>query len=229
MNFLTPMAQWDVGRFIQTLDYFEALPVVSWIQSMIQPRPNPVVDMKPSQDNEKILFDFSTPSGEVAQTWGALDDVVMGGVSSSSIQQTDGKAVFSGIVSTDNSGGFASARTRNFNPAIDLSGYTGIKLRVKGDGNRYKFLMRDDDGWDSIAYSHSFDTMAQEWIDVQIPFAQLMPVFRAKTLSNAMPFNSSQVRSLQLMLSKFEYDGALNPNFQPGQFRLEVAAIAAYR
>jgi Complex I intermediate-associated protein 30 (CIA30) len=222
------MAQWDVGRFIQTLDYFEAIPVVSWVQKMMQPRPNPQVDLM-AQGNEKVLFDFSQPGSQVSQTWGALDDVVMGGVSNSGIQQGEGKAIFAGVVSTDNSGGFASVRTRNFEPAIDLSGYEGIKLRLKGDGNRYKFLMRDDDSWDSVAYSYSFDTVSGEWIEIRMPFAQLIPVFRAKTVSDGRSVNAGRVRSLQLMLSKFEYDGALNPNFSPGQFQLEVGAISAYR
>jgi hypothetical protein len=53
-------------------------------------------------------------------------------------------------------------------------------------------------------------------------------VFRAKTLSNPKPINVSRIRSLQLMLSKFEYDGALNPRFSVGEFRLEVRAIVAY-
>jgi hypothetical protein len=30
------------------------------------------------------------------------------------------------------------------------------------------------------------------------------------------------------MLSKFEYDRGLNPHFSPGDFRLEIASIAAY-
>jgi hypothetical protein len=220
--------KWDLGRFIQTLDYFEAIPVVSWVQKMFQPRPNPHPDLTVGQGNDRILFDFSNPATDISKTWGALDDVVMGGVSDSSFQPSDGKAVFTGNVSTANSGGFASVRTRNFDPAIDLSSYSGIELRVKGDGNRYKFLVRDDDGWDSIGYSHSFDTVAHEWITVRIPFSSLIPVFRAKTMSNAMPVNAGQVRSLQLMLSKFEYDGALNPKFHPGQFRLEVGTISAY-
>lgn len=223
------MAQWDLGRFVQTLDYFEAIPVVSWLQKMMQPRPNPQVNLYSESGNEKMLFDFSTPTIEIQQTWGALDDVVMGGVSNSSFRLGDRAAIFSGNVSTENSGGFASVRTRNFEPAIDLTGFTGLELRVKGDGKRYKFLVRDGDGWDSIAYSHSFDTVANEWITVRIPFATLIPVFRAKTISNPQPINVSRIRSLQLMLSKFEYDGALNPQFSVGEFRLEVSAIVAYR
>ena len=214
--------QWDLGRFVQTLEYFEAIPVVSWLQKMFQPRPNP------QPMNHQVLFDFSNPAIEVKNTWGALDDVVMGGVSDSSVRLENGVAVFAGNVSIANSGGFASIRTRNFDPAIDLTPFIGVELRVKGDGNRYKFLMRDDDSWDSVGYSHSFDTIVGEWITVQVPFAQLVPVFRAKSVSSAKPIASTHIRSFQLMLSKFEYDGALNPKFNPGSFRLEIASIAAY-
>jgi hypothetical protein len=55
-----------------------------------------------------------------------------------------------------------------------------------------------------------------------------VPVFRAKTVKNGPSLNSSQIRSLQLMLSKFEYDGALNPHFEAGSFALLVQAIAVH-
>ena len=90
------------------------------------------------------LFDFTQYSSNLKEVWGALDDVVMGGVSESSIRFKEAIAEFSGNVSTANSGGFASVRTRNFEPAIDLSSYDGIALRVKGDGNRYKFMLRTE-------------------------------------------------------------------------------------
>jgi hypothetical protein len=152
----------------------------------------------------------------------------MGGVSASSLQFQDGTAVFTGDVSTANSGGFASVRTRNFEPPLDLSGQAGIELQVKGDGQRYKFLVRDEDSWDSVAFSHSFDTVADQWTTVRIPFNSLVPVFRAKTVNTGRSLNVAKIRSLQLMLSKFEYDGALNPHFQPGEFRLQVRSIGVY-
>lgn len=183
--------------------------------------------LQANASNERILFDFSTQPGAIGDIWGALDDVVMGGVSASSIQPGETAAVFTGTVSTENSGGFASVRTRNLEPALNLTGYTGIKLRVKGDGQRYKFLLRSDSQWDSVAYAYSFDTVANEWLDVQIPFAELIPVFRARTTPSAGPIDTSHITSLQLMLSKFEYDGALNPHFTAGTFGLEVQSIAA--
>lgn len=177
---------------------------------------------------EKLLFDFTNPSTEVKNIWGAVDDVVMGGVSESNIQLVEGTALFAGNVSTANSGGFASVRTKNFSPAFNLTGYEGIELRVRGDGKRYKFFLRTDTRWDGVGYSYSFDTVANTWIDVRIPFADLIPVFRAKTLQDSPPIDASQISSFQLMLSKFEYDGELNPHFSTGGFTLQLESIKAY-
>ena len=178
--------------------------------------------------DEKLLFNFTKPSDDLQEIWGAVDDVVMGGVSESSIRLLDNAALFTGNVSTANSGGFVSVRTRNFDPVLNLAGYEGIELRVKGDGQRYKFILRNQAKWDGVAYCYSFDTEQDSWIDVRIPFADLIAVFRAKTLRDAQPFDPSKVYALQLMLSKFEYDGALNPKFQPGVFALQVESIRAY-
>lgn len=177
---------------------------------------------------EKVLFDFANPTAEVKETWGAVDDVVMGGVSESEIRLVSDRAIFSGFVSTENNGGFASVRTRNFAPPLDLSDYEGIELRVKGDGKRYKFITRCEGKWDGIGYCYSFDTVYNIWTTIRVPFADLIPVFRAKTVPDAEAFDSSKVYSMQLMLSKFEYDGALNPQFVPGLFSLEIEYIKAY-
>ncbi|WP_017302962.1 CIA30 family protein [Spirulina subsalsa] len=185
--------------------------------------------------NETLLFDFRQPNDDLKASWGAVDDVVMGGVSASGIRclvgeasRSEGRAIFAGNVSTANSGGFASVRNRNFDPPLDLSHYDGIQLRVKGDGQRYKLILRSEGRWDGVSYCYSFDTVAGEWITVSVPFRDLRPVFRAKTLTNVGEFDTSRTYSFQLMLSKFEYDGALNPHFTAGGFSLEIATIQAY-
>ncbi|HEY9845923.1 MAG TPA: CIA30 family protein [Candidatus Caenarcaniphilales bacterium] len=177
---------------------------------------------------EQLIFDFTGGTADLKSTWGAVDDVVMGGISASGIRLGENAALFAGEVSTANSGGFASVRTRNFDSPLSLAAFDGIELRVKGDGKRYKFILRTEAKWDGVAYCYSFDTLAKEWISVRIPFSDLIPVFRAKTIE-AAPFDPNHLCSFQLMLSKFEYDQALNPNFKPGPFQLEVASIKAYR
>jgi uncharacterized protein YbjT (DUF2867 family) len=178
--------------------------------------------------DEKLIFDFNNPSQDLKDTWGAVDDVVMGGVSESTIRLVDNTALFTGNVSTANSGGFVSVRTRNFDTPLNLAGYTGVELRVKGDGKRYKFFIRTDPKWDGVAYSYSFDTEPNSWITVRIPFDKLVPVFRAKTMDFADSLDPSKLISFQLMLSKFEYDKELNPKFEPGGFALQVESIKAY-
>lgn len=175
---------------------------------------------------EKVIFDFADPAVNI-RDWGIVNDGVMGGVSQSKIRLADGKAVFSGIVSTDNNGGFASTRTRNFEPPYDLSAYEGIELKVIGDGLRYKFILRCEDNWDGVGYSYSFDTVHNYPTTVRIPFKDLIPVFRAKTVPEAK-LDSSKIYAMQLMLSKFEYDGELNPKFEAGNFGIEVEYIRAY-
>lgn len=200
-----------------TAEWAREQTLTSWLQSLNLL--NPVY---------QPIFDFAHPPAEIQEIWGALDDVVMGGVSESGVRLKDGVAEFSGIVSTANSGGFASIRTRNFEPPLNLSESDGIELRIRGDGKRYKFMLRTETRWDGIAYCYSFDTVADQWITVRIPFSELIPVFRAKTVSDRA-FDPAQVTALQIMLSKFEYDGALNPHFAAGNFQLQIDSIRAYR
>jgi uncharacterized protein YbjT (DUF2867 family) len=176
---------------------------------------------------EQVIFDFADPSSDLSETWGAIDDVVMGGVSQSKIHLADNKAIFTGVVSTDNNGGFASVRTRNFTPPMNLSAYQGIELRVIGDGKRYKFIIRCEGQWDGVGYCYSFDTIYDYPTTVRIPFKDLIPVFRAK-IQSASQLDAAKIYSMQLMLSKFEYDGELNPRFEAGSFKLEVESIKAY-
>nr|POE82898.1 putative complex i intermediate-associated protein 30 [Quercus suber] len=184
--------------------------------------------------NGKLLFGFEdNNSRELA--WGALDDVVMGGVSESTFQidrrgsEIGGPTgVFKGVVSTANNGGFTSIRTKNFSVPEDLSAYDGLELRLKGDGRKYKLIIRTSSDWDTVGYTASFDTVAGQWQSIRLPFSSLRPIFRARTVSDAPPFDPTNVLSLQLMFSKFEYDGKLNPTFVEGAFELPLSSIRTY-
>lgn len=171
----------------------------------------------------------ATDREEVRRTWGALDDVVMGGVSSSRVISRDIGLVFNGTVSTDNNGGFASVRSRNADVAFDLGEYDGVVARMKGDGQSYKLIARTDDDWDGVAFCKTVATTAGEWIDVRVPFEEFQPVRRGRTVKEAGSVDKTRIIAWQLMLSKFEYDGELNPTFRPGNFELVVESIAGFR
>ncbi|KAA8519616.1 hypothetical protein F0562_013939 [Nyssa sinensis] len=182
----------------------------------------------------KLVYGFEDNSFREL-TWGALDDVVMGGVSESTFQidSTGGEnggptGIFKGVVSTANNGGFTSIRTKNFSVPEDLSAYDGLELRLKGDAHRYKLVVRTSSDWDTLGYTSSFDTVEGQWQSVRLPFSSLRPIFRARTVFGAPPFDPSKIVSLQLMFSKFEHDGKLNPTFAEGAFQLPVSSIRAY-
>ena len=190
-----------------------------------------IEDLKQLPTSEDYpLFDFRmTDTEALREIWGAVDDVVMGGVSASGMSLLPGYARFAGEVSTANSGGFASVRTRNFEPPFNLQGWQGMRLVLRGDGQRYKVILRNSNSWDSRAYCHSVDTEPDQWILVNIPFSAFIPTFRAKTQPTAPPLDHKTVCSFQLMLSKFEYDGDKNPHFHPGPFSLDVRSLGVYR
>jgi len=98
------------------------------------------------KDNAMTLMDF-TPRDLTA--WNAVNDGVMGGLSRSYLRRTNQEtAVFGGTVSLENNGGFASVRSRV--PASDLSAFTGLAVRVRGDGRTYQLRLRSDDRFDGI-------------------------------------------------------------------------------
>ena len=57
------------------------------------------------------------------------------------------------MVTTANNGGFASVRTKNYEPQLDWGAYEGVELRLRGNGLRYKVTLRTDAAWDSVGYN----------------------------------------------------------------------------
>jgi uncharacterized protein YbjT (DUF2867 family) len=67
-----------------------------------------------------------------------------------------------------------------------------------------------------------------EWATLDVPFSDFHAVWRARSAPGAPPLDPSQISSLQIMLSRFEYDGELNPNFKPGPFQLAISEVTTY-
>jgi monofunctional biosynthetic peptidoglycan transglycosylase len=156
------------------------------------------------------IFDFRSET----RGWPSIDDVVMGGVSSSDMTVVDGVAVFTGRLSLDRGGGFCSVRTRP--GAFDLSDYDALVVRARGDGKRYKLRLRTTDAFDGVSYEHGFETRAGEWQEHELALARFRPVFRGRAVPGAPPPDLSEVRTFGLLIS----------DRQEGPFRLEIEWIA---
>lgn len=161
------------------------------------------------------LFGFEQPAD--AGAWRSIDDVVMGGRSSSGVVPVEGGgAAFVGEVSLENNGGFASVRSPDL--PRGLSGFDGLRLRVRGDGRRYGLTVRVANVPAPLRYQAEFDTAPGQWQTVTVPFGAL----RGKIFGNtvpAPPLPARWAREIGFIIS----DG------QAGPFRLEVEWIDAYR
>lgn len=91
----------------------------------------------PSSAAQVVMLVDLDEASEVA-TWTTVNDPVMGGQSTSRITFGDGGLVFSGSVSLENNGGFASARSPQ-DPDIGrrATGAKSLRVRALGDGKTY--------------------------------------------------------------------------------------------
>jgi len=208
---------WDLPRFVETANFFSG---PGEVLKRLLPLP------QRSIGPDGLIWSKSRLD---LLEWGSLDDVVMGGASQSKFSVVQDVGVWAGTITTENNGGFAGCRSRAVTPALDLSSFKGIRLRVKGDGKRYKLIVRDDYNWNGIAWAFFFDTAADasDWQDIEAPFNECVPTLFARRVPGVR-LNSRSITTVQLTLSKFEVDTQLNPKFDSGPFRLELQSVQAF-
>jgi len=140
----------------------------------------------------------------------------MGGISRGGFRINDaGTLEFTGIVSLENNGGFASIRSRP--GTYDLSGYDGLLVRVRGDGKRYACNIRTDFEIMAGSYQQRFETKKNEWQEVGLPFRDFVPTSFGQVMRDAPKLDTAKIRSLGFTIS----------DKQAGPFRLEVDWISA--
>jgi len=138
--------------------------------------------------------------------WQAIDDRVMGGVSSSRLRlDAAGWAVFEGEVSLQNGGGFASVRAST--RSLACPGAAGFGLTVLGDGRCYKFNLRTDDKLDGLNYQASFQPPAGVWHEVTVLVAAMKPTFRGQLVPRAPRLQPERICQLGWMVA----DGRAGP------------------
>ena len=165
-----------------------------------------------AQEHEmKVVVDFTEPE---SVRWTIVNDGVMGGLSSSDLELTEeGTGLFSGFVSLDNNGGFAS--THATFQSMDLSPYKGVTLKVRGDGRRYQLRFRLDGAFDGVAYMAEFGTTPGEWMEIDLPFEEFQPTFRGRVPRGAGPLDPARIRQM----------GFLIGDKTEGAFKLEIAWV----
>jgi hypothetical protein len=188
------------------------------------------------------IFPFDAAPEATAALWERIDDVVMGGVSSSKIVTSDDAgAEWRGIVRTDG-GGFCGARTAALEAPLDLSKADGIYvdaiLTSDADISRraWKLTLRTGASRSEIVYSAEWAPRGPDGIGgpTFVPFSDFKLVRGPRIVEGAPPLNASQCASVYgfgLTLSRF---GAASvnmtevENFRDGPFSVKLNAVGVY-
>ena len=167
---------------------------------------------------EKVIFDFSTP--DTGPSFKPLTDDVMGGISTAefSPKKSPGEfSSFTGNISLKNFGGFATVRSPE--KPVDLTGFEGIEVRLRGDGKTYIFFIKSNQKDDGRQYQAWFTTEAGQWQDVRLPFSEFRPYYRGMKLRLWAKLNPARIQSMGFMIA----------DKQDGAFALDVQTIGAYK
>jgi len=165
----------------------------------------------PQQTEKDILLNASE------NQWRIVNDGVMGGLSSSNVTINEAdKIVFKGTVSLDNNGGFASLRS----PVKDYNfeKFSGIELRIKGDGKRYSISMKETTYFTGYFYTASFETKKDEWVNVQISFNMFNLYYYGRLTDSDKNIPLNNIKEISLLIG----------DKQKGIFIIEVDYIKLY-
>ena len=164
--------------------------------------------MKKKSENMILDFDNAQAGGK----WQSVDDRIMGGCSQSLPAYIENVGLrFTGTVSLENSGGFASIRSKPVN--FDLGQYSGLVLRLRGDGKTYKISLRTDLYFDGVSYQATFNTLKGTWQEIFLPFETFTPTHHGIKLSTVAPIDTTRIKSFGLFIA----------DHQEGPFQLDVA------
>jgi catechol 2,3-dioxygenase-like lactoylglutathione lyase family enzyme len=163
-----------------------------------------------------VLVDLG--DGAEVAAWTTVNDPVMGGESTSEIAFGDGGLVFSGDISLENNGGFASARSpQNSEIGRKAMGATTIRVHAVGDGKTYLLKVgADGQPW---SYIQRFPTEAGVRRTYELPVEGFQPV--GQRLDPAPEAPQALDPSIITQVSVYILDK------QQGPFEITVSAIAA--
>ena len=151
-------------------------------------------------------MDFSNPN-TLRDSW-IVNDGVMGGVSQSSLRQDIDGMFFEGVVSLENNGGFASMRSSVRFP----QGTQLIELIAKGDGKRYKLVLRTELA-PRVTYVADFIALPT-WQTYRFNLSQFKSTFRGRDV-NAPALSFSDVIDFGILIS----------NNQAGSFAIQLKTL----
>ncbi len=159
----------------------------------------------------RLLFAFDQP--ESAKAWQTVNDGVMGGRSDGRFKiNKAGNMEFSGTLSLENNGGFASVRSRGRD--LGLAAGDTLIARIRGDGRQYTFNLYTPSRRTAFSYRAICPTIKDAWIEVELPLESFVATSFGRVVPN-QPLNPGVVNGVGILLG----------DKKAGPFELEVEWI----
>jgi len=167
---------------------------------------------------ERVLWSAGPPPA--TPIWAGLHDQVMGGRSQGRAQLQNGDVsapdhvLFSGLISRDNGGGFASYRMQLPAPAV-IGTARALVIRLRGDSGPFKLCLHRQNGEDGVQWQADLDTHGS-WATQALPLSAFVARRRGREVSERPLSPDDLLFQLGLMTTRPE----------SGPFWLAVAHIA---
>lgn len=113
----------------------------------------------------QLVFDFG--SKDTTSNWYIVNDDVMGGRSTSTLEEAENSIRFEGSISLENNGGFASIRSPR--KLYDLSSYKTITIRFKSTGRDFGIVLERYRRFYLPTHKLVFSSDTNEWNTVSFP------------------------------------------------------------
>ncbi|QBY05644.1 CIA30 family protein [Thalassotalea sp. HSM 43] len=153
----------------------------------------------------------SAASPVTERAWYVINDGVMGGLSHSQVDIHEDTLIFTGHVSLENNGGFASIRTI----MTAIPGSSQIQLTLLGDGKAYQLRLRTTESFDGPAFVHEFTPPKGEWQTFTVEASDFHLQYRGRKLQS----------DRQLKLTDVKQIGFLIAGKQQGDFTLHIKSL----
>ena len=109
---------------------------------------------------------------------------------------------------------------------LDLGEYSGINLRVLGDGKKYTCVLRTPQfAEDGLEYHADFETRTTSFKTVRLPFSNFVAVKGGRPVKGAAELDRRRLVGMGLAF----YPQRNNPDTTTGEFYLSLSNVKAYR
>ena len=154
-------------------------------------------------------IDFGTTKN--TQNWIVVVDGVMGGLSTGKIDWTDNSISFSGTVSLENNGGFASIRSPY--QSFDLSPFNTVAIRFRAKGQSFAITLAKDSRYYMPYYRKNIYPESEDWQVLEFPISDF-GVYRLGRRSEGEITAEGLSQVIRL--------GVITNDKQPGAFEIEI-------